>query len=121
MDLGVRGKVVIVTAASKGIGMAVTQTLADEGAHVVAASRTTSSLQGLPGVTAVRIDLAESNGPALLIQRAVDEYGRVDVLVSNMGGLEFRVDGFLGTYDAFIWALQINSSRHFAHVEPYCP
>jgi NAD(P)-dependent dehydrogenase (short-subunit alcohol dehydrogenase family) len=109
MDLGVGGKVVVVTAASKGIGMAVTQTLADEGAHVVAGARTTSSLQGLPGVTAVRIDLATSGGPRELIQRAVDEYGYVDVLVNNMGGLKLRLDGFLATTDEdFIWALQMN-------------
>jgi NAD(P)-dependent dehydrogenase (short-subunit alcohol dehydrogenase family) len=36
MDLGFRGKVAVVTAASWGIGMVVTQTLADEGTHVVA-------------------------------------------------------------------------------------
>ena len=109
MDLGVRGKVVVVTAASKGIGMAVTQTLADEGARVVAGARTTSSLQGLPGVTAVRVDLTDSNGPDHLVQRAVDEYGYVDVLVNNMGGLKLRLDGFLATTDEdFIWALQMN-------------
>jgi NAD(P)-dependent dehydrogenase (short-subunit alcohol dehydrogenase family) len=109
MDLGVQGKVVVVTGASKGIGMAVTQTLADEGAYVVAGARRTSSLQGLPGVTAIRIDLADSDGPDRLIQRAVDEYGYVDVLVNNLGGLKLRLDGFLAmTDDDFIWALQMN-------------
>jgi NAD(P)-dependent dehydrogenase (short-subunit alcohol dehydrogenase family) len=109
MDLGVQGKVVVVTAASKGIGMAVTQTLADEGANVVAGARNTSSLQGLPGVTAVRVDLADSTGPDRLIQRAVDEHGYVDILVNNMGGLKLRLDGFLATTDDdFIWALEMN-------------
>jgi NAD(P)-dependent dehydrogenase (short-subunit alcohol dehydrogenase family) len=109
MDLGIRGKVAVVTAASKGIGMAVTQALADEGAHVVAGARSTSSLQGLSGVTAVRIDLADSSGPDQLIQRAIDEYGYVDVLVNNMGGLKLRLDGFLATTDDdFVWALRMN-------------
>ena len=109
MELGFRGEVAVVTAASKGIGMAVTQTLADEGAYVVAGARNTSSLEGLTGVTAVRVDLATSNGPGQLIQRALDEYGYVDVLVNNMGGLKLRLDGFLATTDDdFIGALQMN-------------
>jgi NAD(P)-dependent dehydrogenase (short-subunit alcohol dehydrogenase family) len=109
MDTELQGKVVVVTAASKGIGMAVTQTLADEGAHVVAGARTTSSLEGLPGVTAVRVDLSTCDGPGELIQRAIDEHGYVDVLVNNMGGLRLRLDGFLATTDEdFIWALQMN-------------
>ena len=89
--------------------MAVTQTLADEGAHVVAGARTTSSLEGLPGVTAVRVDLSTSDGPGELIQRAIDEHGYVDVLVNNMGGLKLRLDGFLATTDEdFLWALKMN-------------
>src|ERR1700722_12193227 len=99
MDIGIQGKVVVVTAASKGIGMAVTQALADEGAHVVAGARTTSSLQGLLRVTAVRVDLADSSGPDQLIQSAIDEYGYVDVLVNNMGSLKLRLDGFLAMTD----------------------
>ena len=45
------GKVAVVTGAGKGIGMATTLALADEGAHVVAGSRTTGTLDGLKGVT----------------------------------------------------------------------
>ncbi len=44
MDLLLENKVAVVTAASKGIGLAVTKALAHEGAHVVAGSRTTTSL-----------------------------------------------------------------------------
>ena len=43
------------------------------------------------------------------MQRAVDEHGRLDVLVNNVGAVRIRTDGFLGTSDEeFEWALQIN-------------
>ena len=109
MDLMLLDKVAIVTGASKGIGMAVTEALADEGALVVAAARGISSLQGLQNVTAVAADLSDRSAPAELVQRALDKYGRVDVLVNNMGGLKIRVDGFLNTTDDdFQWALDMN-------------
>ena len=64
MDLMLRNKVAIVTGASKGIGMAVTEALADEGVLVVAAARRVSSLQGLEGVTAIAVDLFDAGAPA---------------------------------------------------------
>src|SRR5207253_273079 len=49
------------------------------------------------------------DGPALLVQKAIDERGRLDVLVNNVGGVRIRVDGFLATSDReFEWALQMN-------------
>jgi NAD(P)-dependent dehydrogenase (short-subunit alcohol dehydrogenase family) len=48
-------------------------------------------------------------GPAQLVQRALDEHGRIDVLVNNVGGVRLRLQGFLGTSDEeFAWAMQIN-------------
>jgi NAD(P)-dependent dehydrogenase (short-subunit alcohol dehydrogenase family) len=109
MDLELTDKVAVVTGAGKGIGMAVTRALADEGARVVAASRSTETLEGLDGITAVALDLAAPDGPAQLIRRAVDEHGRVDVLVNNVGAVRLRLDGFLGTSDdEFEWAMQMN-------------
>jgi NAD(P)-dependent dehydrogenase (short-subunit alcohol dehydrogenase family) len=85
MDLDLDGKVAVVTGAGKGIGLAVTRALAGEGAHVVAGSRSTGSLDGLKGVTPVAVDLSAADGPAQLIRRATDEHGQVDVLVNNVG------------------------------------
>jgi NAD(P)-dependent dehydrogenase (short-subunit alcohol dehydrogenase family) len=109
MDLELADKVAVVTGASKGIGLAVTRALVDEGARVVAGARTTESLDGIDRVTAVALDLAAPDGPSLLIERAVDEHGRVDVLVNNVGAVRLRLEGFLGTSDdEFAWAMQMN-------------
>jgi NAD(P)-dependent dehydrogenase (short-subunit alcohol dehydrogenase family) len=109
MDLGLNDQVAIVTGASKGIGLAVARTLADEGARVYAAARTTDALEGIEGVTPVAIDLAAPDGPAQLVRQALDESGRIDVLVNNVGGVRLRLDGFLALDDAdFQWALDLN-------------
>src|SRR3954447_5542625 len=109
MDLGLTGKVAVVTGASKGIGLAVVRTLVDEGATVVAGARTTGTLEGIDGVTAVAVDLVDPQGPAQLVQRALNEHGRVDVLVNNVGAVKLRLQGFLALGDDdFDWAMQMN-------------
>jgi NAD(P)-dependent dehydrogenase (short-subunit alcohol dehydrogenase family) len=109
VDLGLAGKVAVVTGASKGIGLAITRSLADEGANVVAGARSTDSLEGIERVSAVAVDLIAPDGPALLVSRALDEHGRVDVLVNNVGAVRLRLEGFLGTGDdEFEWALRMN-------------
>jgi NAD(P)-dependent dehydrogenase (short-subunit alcohol dehydrogenase family) len=109
MDLDLGGKVAVVTGASKGIGLAVASTLAGEGAHVVGGARSTDTLDGLRGVTAVAVDLAAPEGPAALVRRALDDHGRIDVLVNNVGAVRLRLDGFLGTSDdEFEWAMRMN-------------
>jgi NAD(P)-dependent dehydrogenase (short-subunit alcohol dehydrogenase family) len=87
----------------------VVKTLVEEGARVVAGARTTKSLEGLPGVKAMALDLASREGPARLVEGAVKEHGRVDVLVNNMGGVRLRLGGFMGTSEEeFEWAMQMN-------------
>jgi NAD(P)-dependent dehydrogenase (short-subunit alcohol dehydrogenase family) len=109
MDLNLAGKVAVVTGAGKGIGLAVTKALADEGAHVVAGSLTTDSLDGLKGVSPVAVDLSAHDGPARLIQHATEEHGRLDVLINNVGAVRMRTQGFFGTSDEdFAWAMQMN-------------
>jgi NAD(P)-dependent dehydrogenase (short-subunit alcohol dehydrogenase family) len=109
MDLGLQGKVAVVTGASKGIGLAVTKLLAEEGARVVAGARTTDALSGIPGVTARSVDLASPDGPGRLVAGALEAHGRLDVLVNNVGGARVRLGGFLGTSDEeFEWAMRLN-------------
>src|SRR6516225_11269743 len=109
MELNLAGKVAVVTGAGKGIGMATTRALADEGAHVVAGSLTTDTLEGLKGVTPVAVDLTGPDGPAQLIRHATEEHGRIDVLVNNVGAVRMRTEGLFGTTDEdFAWAMQMN-------------
>ena len=103
MELGLGGKVVVVTGASKGIGLAVARAFAEEGAKVVAGSRTASEgLKGLAGrypLVHVAVDLGTPEGPEKLVGRAVQEFGGVDVLVNNVGVFEPRTAGFAAITD----------------------
>jgi NAD(P)-dependent dehydrogenase (short-subunit alcohol dehydrogenase family) len=88
MDLNLSDRVAVVTGASKGIGLAVTRTLLDEGARVVATSRNTSpELEELSGdLLHVPADLMDPNAPAEVMARAVEAFGGLDILVNNAGG-----------------------------------
>ena len=109
MDLALADKVAVVTGAGAGIGLAVTKALAEEGALVVAGSRSTETLDGLDRVTGVAADLSEADAPAQLIQRAIDDRGRLDVLVNNVGAVRLRLEGFLKVSDEeFEWAMRLN-------------
>ena len=109
MDLDLSGKIAVVTAASKGIGLAIARALAAEGAKVVAGARSAGALTDLPGVTPVAVDLATREGPGALVGRALADHGRVDILVNNMGAVKLRLDGFLATTDDdFAWAMEMN-------------
>jgi NAD(P)-dependent dehydrogenase (short-subunit alcohol dehydrogenase family) len=109
VDLELTDKVAVVTGASKGIGLAVAQELAAEGAKVVAGARHLESLADIDGVISVSVDLADPGGPEELVGYAVGELGRVDVLVNNVGAVHVRLDGFLSLTDEdFEASLQVN-------------
>ncbi|MGH3909678.1 MAG: SDR family NAD(P)-dependent oxidoreductase [Pseudonocardiaceae bacterium] len=89
MDLQLAGRVAVVTGASKGIGLATTRTLLEEGARVVAASRkTTPELDALAGADLVHVpaDLMDPDAPAQIVSRAAEVFGGLDILVNNVGG-----------------------------------
>ena len=77
--------------------------------RVIAGARSTSSLVGLAGVTPFAADLAEPDTPARLVQQALEDHGRLDVLVNNVGAIQLRLDGFLDTTESdFEWAMNLN-------------
>jgi NAD(P)-dependent dehydrogenase (short-subunit alcohol dehydrogenase family) len=86
MELGLDGKVAVVTGASGGIGLETVQLLAAEGATTVSASRATDG----PGKLHVTADLATPGEPQRVIATAEERYGRVDILVNNVGWAEIH-------------------------------
>lgn len=109
MDLELNGKVAVVTGASKGIGLAVVQTLVSEGAAVVAAARSIDSLADIDGVTPVAANLLAPGAAEDLVARAIEEHGTLDILVNNVGGAPLHTDGFLSISDAdFERAFELN-------------
>ncbi|MDQ6689707.1 MAG: SDR family NAD(P)-dependent oxidoreductase, partial [Gemmatimonadota bacterium] len=95
MDLGLRGKVALVAASSKGLGRAVAEELAAEGAHLVMCARgaetlgqTAESIRQKSAVKVVDVaaDVSDPNGAARVVKTAFDEFGQVDILVTNSGG-----------------------------------
>jgi 3-oxoacyl-[acyl-carrier protein] reductase len=96
MDLGIAGKVALVTASSKGLGRASARALAEEGCKVVICARGEDALQeaaaeieaagGEGSVLAIVDDVTEPDAPARLVAAAVDHFGGLDILVGNAGG-----------------------------------
>jgi NAD(P)-dependent dehydrogenase (short-subunit alcohol dehydrogenase family) len=113
MDLHLTDKVAVVTGASKGIGLAIVQALAEEGVRVVAGARGSSDeLSDLAArfkVHPVAVDLSTPDGPARLIDEAVATFGGLDILVNNVGAVRPRLGGFLSVSDDdWTWGLNIN-------------
>ncbi|GAA3128538.1 SDR family NAD(P)-dependent oxidoreductase [Streptosporangium carneum] len=89
MDLQLSGRVAVVTGASKGIGLAVTRTLLEEGVRVVATSRRSSpALEALARADLLHVpaDLMDPDAPGMVVARAAEAFGGLDILVNNAGG-----------------------------------
>ena len=93
MDLGVSGRVALVTAASKGLGRASAVALAQEGAKVVICARGTEALADAESelgshseVLAIQADVTDPAVPAQLVAASVERFGRLDIVVANAGG-----------------------------------
>jgi 3-oxoacyl-[acyl-carrier protein] reductase len=94
MDLGLKGRVAIVAAASKGLGRAVAEELAAEGAAVVITARGHEALEATRSriaqaggrVHAVVADVAEEADVRRVVVEAERAFGHVDILVTNSGG-----------------------------------
>lgn len=113
MDLNLSGKVAIVTGASKGIGLAITRSLAAEGVSVAAGARhgsdELSELASRSAVHPVLVDLSTPDGPTRLVEEATRTFSGLDILVNNVGAVRPRLEGFLTlTDDDWDWALRIN-------------
>ena len=92
MELGLRGKVALVTGASRGIGKAVAQALLNEGCAVAICSRgaaqldaTVAELSAKGRAIGVVTDVTDPSAAQNFVDRALEALGRVDILVNNAG------------------------------------
>ncbi len=92
MDLGIEGRIALVTASSKGLGRGAAMALAREGVHVVISARDEERLEAaraeLPGDDhlAVAADVTDPATPSRLVEAAVQRFGALHILVANAGG-----------------------------------
>jgi NAD(P)-dependent dehydrogenase (short-subunit alcohol dehydrogenase family) len=100
MDFHLTDRVVVITGAGSGIGLATAQTFLAEGATVVAVDVDPSAAGELSDdVTALTVDLSTPDGPDFAVAETMRTFGRVDVLVNNVGAFPFR-ESFLAVPDA---------------------
>ena len=94
METSLIGRTALITGGGTGIGAAIAQGMATEGANVVVnysrsekeATETVSDIRSRGGkAIAVRCDVSQSDQVQAMFQRAADEYGRVEILVNNAG------------------------------------
>jgi 3-oxoacyl-[acyl-carrier protein] reductase len=88
VDLGIAGKVALVTASTRGIGLGIAQALAREGARVAIAARTGSDVKRTAaslGGFGIAVDLMSEDGPRQAVEQTVRELGPVEILVNNLG------------------------------------
>ena len=89
MDLGLNGRTAIVCGASSGIGLAIAEALAEEGAHVTMLARRRDALEREAdrlGALAVRGDVTSPSDAERVVERTLQAFGGIDVLVNNSGG-----------------------------------
>lgn len=94
MDLGLKGKVAIVTGGSDGIGRAAAERFAQEGANVAIVSRTASDLETVAAeitsqtgteVMAAPADVSDESAVESAVNAIASKFGRLDILVNNAG------------------------------------
>ncbi len=113
MDLGLNGKLALVTASTGGIGLAIARALAGEGARVIVNGRSEASVGA--AIEAIRKDrpgadllpLVADNGTAQGCARTVEAFGSVDILVNNLGIYE-AVGFFEETDEAWRRLFEVN-------------
>jgi len=121
MDGVLQNRIAIVTGGAQGLGEALCQRLAREGAHVAVADlnlegaeRVAADVAAQTGrrALAVRVDVTDEAQVAAMVARAVDEFGRLDVLVSNAGIL---IAGAVDEIEADKWrkVVEVNLFGYF--------
>jgi NAD(P)-dependent dehydrogenase (short-subunit alcohol dehydrogenase family) len=79
------GKVIVITGANRGIGLATAQELQKRGAKVVAGIREPHKMPSVPGIAVLELDAANPESCQTFVAQAEREYGRIDGLINNAG------------------------------------
>lgn len=93
MTQGIKDKVVVITGASSGLGAAAARLLAEQGATVVLGARRADRIQALAGeivekggkALAIQVDVTDKDQVRNLVDKAVENFGRIDVMLNNAG------------------------------------
>jgi glucose 1-dehydrogenase/3-oxoacyl-[acyl-carrier protein] reductase len=119
--MALKDRVAIVTGAGKGIGSGIGLRLAQEGAHVVVnyahsadgAQRVVEEIEGLGRkAIAIRADISQAEQVQAMVDRTVEELGRVDILVNN-AGIDPHVPFLEMTEEQWDWIIDTNLKGNF--------
>jgi len=119
MDQALRDTVALVTGASSGIGEATARALAEQGATVALVARRKDRLDALAsqiGGLSVEADVTDRAQAVAAVQRAVDELGRLDIVINNAGVMLLGpiVDAPIDEWDRMV-ALNLQGLLYVAH------
>ena len=113
----INGRCAIVTGASSGIGEHMVRVLSAAGAHVIAAARRLDRLEALassaPGVVAMRCDVTVEADLQALVDAAIEQFGRLDIVVNNAGRSDAPVRAEEETAEQFTSVVDINLNACF--------
>ncbi|HEX6559267.1 MAG TPA: SDR family oxidoreductase [Longimicrobiales bacterium] len=118
MDLGLREKVAVVAASSRGLGRAAADELAAEGAQLVLCARTESTIRAAAAaiskqydvaVLGIAADLSQPGESARVIDEGIARFGRIDILVTNAGG---PPAGPFENHDESVWQAAVRLNLH---------
>jgi len=119
MDKRLEGKVVVITGASSGMGAAIARRFADEGCRVVVSARRADRLHALAyeitsrggEALAVVADVVDYIQVRNLVTKAIEAFGRVDVMVNNAGGNIINI-GSISSVRAFVSFATYTAAKH---------
>ena len=116
MDLGIKGKLALITGGSRGLGRQSALALANEGVNVAICARGADTLDATVGelkATGVRAvgyaaDMGDESAPAEVVAKLQDDLGAPDILVNNVGGSMGTSDVVASSLDDFNMVIDLN-------------
>lgn len=87
------GKIALVTGGTKGVGKAIANRLLKAGATVIIAARNRPEKES-PDLHFISVDLSKPEGTQKVVAEILEKYGRLDILINNLGGSESPGGGF---------------------------